>query len=152
MPMNLEVNIQRLYEKDTSAIYQLLLELEALSETQNLLYPFFTEFCEMCKSKQYVVRVRGFRLACKQARWDTDEKLEASLPELLHILEDEKPTAVRQALKALEEVARYKPELGKLIADRALAIDCLRYKETMHSLLQKDVRSLLEVIQQADTI
>ena len=47
------------------------------------------------------VRVRGFRLCCAQAQWDSENKLERHIDELLAILDDDKPTAVRQYMSAV---------------------------------------------------
>ena len=34
------------------------------------------KFADMIKSDKYVLRVRGFRLFCRQARWDKDYVLD----------------------------------------------------------------------------
>lgn len=141
--MDISEKLALLYEKDTSQAYACLQELEALSEREGTLYEHFDVFLSMLSSEKYVVRVRGFRLICKQARWDTQDKLNKNIDTILLILGDERPTAVRQALKALEYVVVYKKELHEIIRNKAMAIDPLIYKDTMHSLLQKDVRSLL---------
>lgn len=62
----------------------------------------------------------------------------------LAILQDEKATAVRQALSALREVVPYKKELWEIVRQQALSIDCLRYQDTMHSLIARDIQALLE--------
>lgn len=99
----------------------------------------------MVRSSRYAVRVRGFRLLCKQARWDGSGTLDRELEEALSVLQDEKPTAVRQALAALkEDVVPYKRVLWKAIRHQAEAINTARYPDSMQSLIEKDVQSLLE--------
>lgn len=144
--MNLEYLMSMLEDKDSSAAFEALKELEALSDESNVLYPYMDKFIEMISSEKYVIRVRGFRLFCKQARWDVDNRIDESLDTALNILEDEKPTAVRMSLAALHELVSYKRELLGTVTQRVLAINYLRYKDTMHSLLQKDIRSLLDAI------
>ena len=104
-----------LTQKDTKQAYGTLLELERISEETDDLYPFTEQFTEMVADKAWAIRCRGFRLFCKQARWDEDGVIDRCLDRALVILEDEKPTAVRQALAALLDVVPYKRELWPAI-------------------------------------
>lgn len=140
--MKISDRIESLYDKDTSAAYINLLELEALSDREETLCPYLDVFLSMLKSEKYVIRVRGFRLLCKQARWDRDNKIDAAIDEILVALEDEKPTAVRQALKALEHIAVHKERLRGKIRAAALSIDCSKYKDSMQGLIMKDIAGL----------
>ena len=101
----------------------------------------------MVLDKAWAVRCRGFRLFCKQARWDGDGVIDRHLDRTLAILEDEKPTAVRQALAALLDMAPYKPELWPVIRQRVEAMDWNRYKDSMAPLIQKDIQRLLDAMQ-----
>ena len=94
-----------------------------------------------------MLRVRGFRLLCKQAKWDTENKIDREIESILREVDDKKPTAVRQKLKALEEIVRYKKALHSKIRDKVLSLDYLRFKDTMHSLIVKDIQSLLQVME-----
>ena len=89
----------------------------------------------------------AFRLFCKQARWDGDGVIDRCLDRALAILEDEKPTAVRQALAALLDVAPYKRELRPVIRGRLETMDLSRYKDSMAPLIQKDMQTLLNAMQ-----
>lgn len=142
--MDLDLMLSLLQSRDTKRAYGLLLELEQLSEKSDELYPCTACFAEMVDSSNYAVRVRGFRLFCKQARWDTENIVDQYMGAALAILHDEKPTAVRQALAALRDVVPYKRDLWDMIRQQALDIDCLRYPDTMRSLIAKDVRALLD--------
>lgn len=132
-----------LEDKDTSVAYRALKELEKLSDDSDALYPHIDMFISMMGSEQYVIRVRGFRLFCKQAKWDTERVIDRHLDVALRMLSDDKPTAVRQALAALVDLVPYKPHLGDQIRARVCAIDYLRYKDTMHGLIAKDMQALL---------
>lgn len=145
--MELSQKIESLYDNDTSYAYQVLQELESLSEHDSALYAYFDRFLDMLKSDKYVIRVRGIRLLCRQAKWDSDNKLNASIDDILLELSDEKPTAVRQTLKALENVAHYKKELCGPIAAKVKAIDCAVYKASMGPLIEKDIRGLLKAME-----
>lgn len=144
MIMNVDCYIHQLEDKDTSIAYEALKALEKLSDSSNSLYPCLPKFIEMLDSEKYVIRVRGFRLFCKQAKWDVDGVIDRNLENALAILQDEKPTAVRQALAALMDLVPYKKELHDCLRARVLEIDPFRYKDTMHSLLAKDMAALLK--------
>ena len=96
---HIQLLIGILEEKDTSEAYRALQELEHISDETGLTYHFTDKFMEMISSDKYVIRVRGFRLFCRQAKWDADFILDENIDAALHILKDEKPTAVRQDLQ-----------------------------------------------------
>ena len=84
---------------------------------------------------------------CRQARWDENGVIDRHLGRALAILEDEKPTAVRQALAALLDVVPYKRTLWPVIRGRLEAMDLSRYKDSMSPLIQKDIQTLLNAMQ-----
>jgi len=138
--------IKLLYDKGTSVSYTNLLELEEISECDNTLYSYLNEFIAMLKSEKYVIRVRGFRLLCKQAKWDIDDKINEVIIEILFAVNDEKPTAVRQALQYLTYIVLNKRELVGIIKEAVLSIDCSRFKDTMRPLIEKDIQTLIKVM------
>lgn len=144
--MEISDQIKRLYEKDTKDAYANLKELEAISEQSGILYPYLNEFVMMLRNDKYVIRVRGFRLLCKQAKWDKDNKINASIEDILAAVHDEKPTAVRQALQYLEYIVSYKNELNPKIKETALSIDCSQFKDTMQPLIVQDISKLVRLI------
>ena len=136
--------IERLKSKSPSEGYAALKELENISDTTGLLLPHMSAFADMVSSESYMLRVRGFRLLCRQARWDFDGAFDALLKRALRILNDEKPTAVRQALAALGEVLRFKPHMAEDIAAAAGNIDLAAYPESMRTLIEHDAEKLCE--------
>lgn len=147
MVMEIRDKIRRLYEKDTKDAYANLQELEAISECKDILYAYLDEFISMLKSEKYVVRVRGFRLLCKQAKWDGGNKIDEAIEDILAAVHDEKPTAVRQALQYLEYIVPYKKGLNDRIKEAALSIDCSVLKDTMRPLIAKDIQNLVQLIE-----
>ena len=145
--MKPDILLSVLTAKDTKQAYGAFLELERLSEETDDLYPFTGQFAEMVSDEAWAVRCRGFRLFCKQARWDADGVIDRHLDRVLEILEDEKPTAVRQALAALLDVVPYKQELWPVIRGRLEIMDLSRYKDSMAPLIQKDIQTLLDAMQ-----
>lgn len=147
--MNIEYSLSLLENSDTSVAFEALKELEKLSDTCDALYPHIEKFISMIDSEKYVIRARGFRLFCKQAKWDADNVIDRNLSFALNIFSDEKPTAVRQALAAAQDIVLHKPNLRAEIKRRALEIDYLRYRDTMHSLIAKDINALVKLIEEA---
>ena len=144
--MDISYRIKLLYDRDIKTEYKNLNELEALSEQSNILYPYLDKFISMLKSEKYVIRVRGFRLLCKQAKWDNDNKIDKNIEHILRAVNDEKPTAVRQALRYLGFIVPYKKELNDKIKQAVLSIDILQFKDTMQPLIEKDIKSLVQLI------
>ena len=137
--------ITKFRDKDNKKAYDFAKEVMAESAESNKYYELFDDFVEMIYDKNSFVRTRGFLLMCAQARWDMEGKLEESFTVWTKLLNDEKPTVVRQCLDALHEVILYRPELTLRIQEAALAIDTNRYKESMAPLIKKDVEELLKM-------
>ena len=138
--------IAGLQNKNHTEAYQLLLDLEGRSAESNELYGYFEAFLALLESKSSFVRTRGFRLACAQAQWDIEGKIEKNLDTLLSMLEDEKPIAVRQCLAALHQVVLYQPHLIEKIEEKLKAMDVSKYKDSMRPLVEKDVEALRKII------
>ena len=138
-----------IYDKETSAAYKRFQELERLSEESNSLYSYFDEFLPMLNHDKYAVRVRAVRLLCKQAKWDSENKIDNNIDQILLSLDDEKPTAVAQALQFFgHSLLPYKKELANKIKDALLGMDYARFKqETMRPLIEKEVQKLLQQIE-----
>ena len=144
--MELDILLSTLTAKDTKQAYGALLELERLSEESDDLYPYTERFADMVSDRAWAVRCRSFRLFCKQARWDDDGIIDCCLDRALVIFEDEKPTAVRQALAALLDMVPYKRELRPVIRARVEAMDLSRCKDSMEPLIRKDIQTLLNAM------
>lgn len=150
-PETLEA-LDYLTAKDVSAAFTALKYLETLSDTSDELVPYLPRFTEMIRSDKYVIRVRGFRLLCRQARWVTDGSFEELLPKQLDILEDPKPTAVRQSLTALKYVVTARPQLRPVIFAKTVAMNTEPYNpETMRPLIEKDIAELQQLITELGT-
>jgi hypothetical protein len=141
--MDIEKMVEGLYSKDNKEAYSILLELEQISDNGNFLYNYFNEFFQMIYDKKYFIKIRGFRLLCKQAKWDKEDKINKNIDKILLEIEDEKPIAVRQKLQAMESIIHYKPELNNKIQEKIKKINYLTYKESMQGLILNDIQNLL---------
>ena len=104
----------------------------------------------MLDNEKSFIRVRGFRLICKNAKWDKYNKIDNSIDKILQELNDEKPTSVRQCLKAIAEIVEYKKSLNNKIKEKLLKINYLNYKDSMQSLIFKDVEKILMLINERE--
>lgn len=139
--------LEMLKDKDDKKAYAFAKKVSAESTETDEYYEMFDLFISMLGEKSSYVRTRGFILACAQARWDVCGKIDAAFDKMKVLLNDEKPTVVRQCLSALHEVALYRPELNDKIIMAAKHIDLSRYKDSMAPLIKKDTDELLKMIE-----
>ena len=62
------------------------------------------------------------------------------------LLNDPKPSVVRQCLKALQEVVVFRPEMSNRIKEAISKIDVSIYKDSMSPLIIKDINELYRMI------
>ena len=136
--------VENLYNEDNNSAYKTLLELETITTESNDLYNYFDEFLKMLNNDKTFIRVRGFRLICCLAKWDNENKINNNIDVILKELEDEKGTSVRQCLEKLNLILMYKIELTDVIDNKVRNLDLSKYKESMQSLIKKDIDYILE--------
>ena len=135
-----------LKDPDDKKAYAFFKKLKAESEESSIHYNDFEGFAELIQDDSSYVRTRGFSLCCAQARWDEEGKLRRTLPELMSRLRDEKPTALRQCMKALYEVTEYRSELDGMIESGLSEIELSKYSDSMRPLIRKDIDGLKNII------
>lgn len=129
--------------KDTKGSYPLFLQLEQQAGEDPALFEEYRLYLEMLRNDSSYLRVRGFRMLCAGAKWDTQGVIHENLPQILAQLEDQKPTAVRQCLAALPALVKGRPELTSKICDAVAALDFSGCRDTMRPLLEKDREAFL---------
>lgn len=134
--------IDALNSKNEQESYELLKLVFAENEKSSRYYSCFGDFLRMIGGKTSFTRMRGFGLCASLARWDTENKIDRHLDEMLIVLEDEKPTTVRVALGWIGDMLKYKPYLAAVIRENLNRVDCGKYKDTMAPLIKKDVEKL----------
>ena len=130
--------------KDTKGSYALFLQLEQQAGEDPALIMEYPLYLEMLKSESSYIRVRGFRMLCAGAKWDTQGVIHGNLPRILAQLEDKKPTAVRQCLAALSSLVKGRPELTAQVCEAVAALNLSGYRDTMRPLLEKDREAFLK--------
>lgn len=136
--------INDLYNSNNNLAYKTLLDLETITTESNELYNYFDELLGMINNDKTFIRVRGFRLICSLAKCDSENKINKNINLILTELEDEKGTSVRQCLGKINLILIYKPELSEIIENKLKLIDISRYKESMQSLIKKDIDYIIE--------
>lgn len=144
--MNIQDSVKLLYGKDTPELYANLKKLESISGSSPELYEYFDEFFDMAKSTKYGVRVRGFRLLCKQSMWDTEKKIDKNIGDILALIDDEKPTAVRMKLDAIKDILASKNNLSHRILIYLNNYDSSRFPESTQNLIEKDIVEIINKI------
>ena len=108
-----------------------------------MLYEYFDDIKKMLLDEKSHIRMRGFRIICKLSKWDRDNKTNNAIESLLNVLDDEKPTIVRQCLASLNSLLLYKPDLSNKIESKLKNMDLSKYKDSMKPLIQKDIDCIL---------
>lgn len=145
--MTLIQRIEMLSDKGTPKAYDNLIYLEELSNEDCILYNYLPQFISMISDKRYVIRIRGFRLTCRQSKWDNNNIIDNSIDKILEVFKtEEKPTALRQYLAALPFLTSHKENLKLKITAVVNAVNTKKYKDSMSSLLEKDICNLIRLM------
>lgn len=142
----MEEKINNLYNPDNVAAYKTLLELEMDTTESDELYKYFDKFLDMLNSDKTFIRVRGFRLICSLAKYDKDNKINKNINTILNELDDNTSTSVRQCLIKINLILMFKIELTEIIENKLKKLDLTKYKESMQSLIKRDIDKILKNI------
>lgn len=143
---NIEKLIDSLTDKNDKNAYESLKLLLAVSEKTNAVYLYFDTFIEMMDNDHSYYRTRAMLLIAANARWDTDNKIDEIIDVFLKHVMDDKPITARQIIRALPDIAKYKPDLIKDICAALDKANPEKYPITMQSLIQKDIAAALKEI------
>ena len=133
-----------LYGKETWDIWRKFQEIESSIDESKLLYEFFDDIKKMLLDEKSYIKMRGFRIICKLSKWDNDNKINNIIDILLQVLDDEKPTIVRQCLSSLNNLLLYKIDLSEKVENKLKKLDLSKYKDTMKPLIKKDIDFILK--------
>lgn len=92
------------------------------------------------------IRTRGIVLIAVNAKWDVDYKIDEIIDKYLKHIMDDKPITARQCIKVLPSIVKYKPDLKDDISNALHRADPSRYKESMQTLILKDIQKSLNDI------
>ena len=142
----MEEILRKLTDRDDKTAYEFAKQLSVESTGSDRYLAMIPMFAELLQDKSSYVRTRAFILICNQARWANDGQLAAVFDQMCLLLNEPKPTVVRQCLSALREVVLFRPELSDKIENALTEIDVSKYKDSMSSLILKDVDELRNLL------
>lgn len=146
--MDIESLVNGLIDSDDKHAYQCLKQLEDESVKSSAVYPYFDLFVEMLDNTNSYIRTRGIILIAVNAKWDVDYKIDEIIDKYLKHITDIKPITARQCIKSLPALVQYKPELKDDVINALCMANLLRYKQSMKSLVLKDIQDSLEAIKE----
>lgn len=138
--------ISGLRDKNDKYAYQCLKQLESESMNSDAVYPYFDLFAEMLDDPNSYIRTRGILLIAANAKWDIDYKIDEIIDNYLKHIMDVKPITARQCIKSLPTIAKHKPDLTRDICDSLRKADPQIYKNSMQSLIYKEIQDTLKAI------
>lgn len=138
--------VDALISNDNKHAYKCLKRLEDESNHSSVVYDFFDNFVEMLDSDNSYIRTRGIILIAVNAKWDIDFKIDEIIDRYLKHIMDAKPITARHCIKYLPMIVKYKPELKNYVLNALNNANSLIYKESMQSLVIKDIRKSLDDI------
>ena len=144
--MNKKEIIKKLIDKDDKQAYEYAKKIGIESAKTDKYLDMIPDFAEMLQDKNSFIRTRFFILICNQARWANDGQIKDVYKQMEPLLNDSKPTVVRQCLNALREVVLFRPEMRNDIRKTIAKIDLNTYKDSMVSLIKKDIDKLIKDI------
>lgn len=145
--MELDSMVEQLYNSDAKIAYESLKELQLICQNSNELYPYMNEFLSMLIHENSYVRTRGFLLLVANAKWDENNIIDNHVLDILNLLNDKKAITVRQCLKELPTIVKYKGDLGNVIIEGINDMKVI-YSSNMQSLIYKDKQQAITRIKQ----
>lgn len=123
-----------------------LRKLENISSGNDKVAAFIPSFLSMLESSNSFVRTRGLRLLVLNSNKDYGNLIEGHLSDLLNMLNDKSPIAVRQLLKSLPILAERRPDLKNQIIEALAKASFSQYRDSMAPLLEKDREIALDIL------
>lgn len=140
------MDISKLTDKDEMSAYEYCKQVVVESAISDEHFGSIDDLASLLADKNSYVRTRSFGLICAQARWDNVGKIKSVWEKMIPLLNDPKPTVVRQCLASLHEVVLYLPDMTDDIVAAVKGIDLSKYKDSMSPLIKKDATELLKII------
>ena len=98
MSVHVAETFELLFDKNNTAAYKALQELQKESEKTNSVYPYMDRLSQMLDSDNSYIRTRGLTLLAWNAKWDKDYKIDEIIDRYLKHITDTKPVTARQCI------------------------------------------------------
>ena len=131
--------VSKLTAKDDKYACAFADKIIAESRETDRWYEYFDDFAALLDHPKSLVRNRALYLLAANAQWDAENRFDAVIAGFLSHITDEKPITARQCIKALAQVGSAKPQYIPEILSRLRSADLSKYKDSMGSLIEKDI-------------
>ena len=109
-------------------------------------YEYFDDFATLLDHPKSLVRNRALYILAANAQWDEENRFDKIISDYLTHVTDEKPITARQCVKALAQVGRAKPQYIPRILSCLKSADLSKYKDSMRSLIEKDIAETEKIL------
>lgn len=147
MDINLDILFETLFDRDHTAAYKALQQLQTISEETAAVYPYMDRLIELLDNNNSYLRTRALTLIAYNAKWDDDCKIDACIGRYLLHITDDRPITARQCIKLLPIITRDKPKLHDVILSELQKADISIYTDRMMPLIYQDIQNTLTEIQ-----
>lgn len=113
-------------------------------------YECFDDFAALLSHPKSLVRNRGFALLAANVQWDDENRFDAYISAFLSHITDEKPISARQCIQALAQIGKVKPKYIPQILTALRNAELSKYKDSMRSLIEKDMAAAEKALTGSD--
>lgn len=138
--------ISELTSKDDKYAWEFAERIISESQKTDMWYEYFDDFAVLLNHPSSLVRNRELLILAANAKWDIENRFAYILSSFLTHITDEKPITSRQCIKALIQVGKSKPQYIPTILSAFHSADLSKYKESMCSLIKKDIEDAEEAL------
>ncbi len=138
--------ISELTSKDDKYAWEFAEKIISESQKTDMWYEYFDDFAALLNHPNSLVRNRVLYILAANAKWDVENRFASILSDFLTHITDEKPITSRQCIKALVQVGKSKSQYIPTILSAFHSADLSRYKESMRSLIKKDITDAEEAL------
>ena len=131
--------IAKLTSKDDKYACAIADKIIVESQDTDEWYEYFDEFASLLNHPKSLVRNRVMYILAANAQWDNENRFDAIISDYLEHVTDEKPITARQCIKALAQVGVAKQQYIPRILSCLHEADLSKYKDSMRSLIEKDM-------------
>jgi len=139
--------IRMLEEKDDATRYNTFLLLQASSQDFPFTYEHWDTLEKKLENPNSYQRSIGLMLITENVKWDKEGKFDKTLDKYLRCCMDEKFITTRQAIQGLAKVLKSTRKYDNRISQSLKGISLTQYKENQQRLLNKDISSILKMIE-----
>ena len=142
--------IAKLTAKDDK--YACAIADKIISESQDTdeWYEYFDDFASLLNHPKSLVRNRILHILAANAQWDDENRFDSIISDFLTHVTDEKPITARQCIKALAQVGVAKPQYIPRILSCLREADLSNYKDSMRSLIEKDIAEIEKTLMDSE--